>query len=82
MYNYQEEKPKIFIEENQKQFLKCRDIVAKLPDLFIMWEVLNKVGGDSWLLMAYVDRLVELGEIIEVKQSDYVAGQNRLFKKL
>lgn len=38
-------------------------------------------AGESWVRMAMVDRLVELGEIREVKQEGYVAGQRRIFTK-
>lgn len=36
------------------------------------------VTGDSWEMMARVDRLVELGEIREITGSN-VAGQDRVF---
>jgi hypothetical protein len=37
-------------------------------------------SGDSWTMLACMDRLVELGEIREVPQSG-VAGQDRIFVK-
>jgi len=82
MYNYETEKSNVLAEENQKQFLQARDIVSKLPSLFMMEDVLNKTSGSSWLVMAYVDRLAELGEIREIKQHGEVPGQHRVFKKL
>jgi len=36
-------------------------------------------GGDSWRQMAYIDRLVELGDIEEVVQDDRIPGQWRIF---
>lgn len=82
MYNYEKEKPKVFLEENQRDFLKMRDGVKKLPELFTMDEAMNYVTGGSWLTMAYVDRLVEIGELREIKQEGFVAGQYRIFKKI
>jgi len=81
MYIYENEKPKIFTEEGQRDFLKVRDRAHKLlteAGAFEMFAVLKDVGGDSWLQMAYVDRLVELGEIREITGDD-IAGQNRVF---
>jgi hypothetical protein len=78
-YKYEDVKPEIFKPENQKTFLKVRDDVNRLIDLAGAVR-LDKVmpGGDTWTSMAYVDRLVELGEIKEVPQPK-VWGQNRIF---
>ncbi len=81
MYNYLEEKSKLFTEEGQVMFLKVRDNAKKLllvAGVFRMQEVLRKVGGDSWMEMACVDRLVELGEIREIKNRN-PTGQYRIF---
>lgn len=81
MYNYYDEKPKIFTEEGQKNFLKARDKAHELLEeagAFMMFSALKGISGDSWLQMAYIDRLVELGEIREVTPPN-VAGQHRVF---
>ena len=81
MYDYQTEKPRIFTEDNQQDFLKVRDNVQRLLDIagaVKMGKAIEVISGDSWLQMAYVDRLVELGEIREVTDED-VAGQDRVF---
>lgn len=80
MYNYQTEKPKIFLEANQKDFLKIRDWVKK-QHYFEMGDAIDVVYSDSWLVMVYVDRLKELGEIQEVTK-EYTCGQERLFRTL
>ena len=87
MYKYEEQKQKIFTEENQKLFLEVRDYVHKLideagaftmrkafmlPDGIDAAEILNFI---SWEMMACVDRLVELGEIKEIPTTT----QDRLF---
>lgn len=84
MYNYEEEKPNIFKEENQKDFLFVRDNVHKLlskQKYVEMSEAIHGAGSRSWLLMAYVDRLRELGEIVEITQAGSCAGQDRVFRK-
>ena len=81
MYNYEKEKPHIFTEEGQRQFLKVRDNVKKMlkeTGAFKMRYAWKNLVGDSWLMLACVDRLVELGEIREITESD-VAAQDRVF---
>lgn len=80
MYVYEEEKRHIFTEEGQKSFLKIRDHVQsclKMSGAVTMGHAM--IGsGDSWVLMACVDRLVELGEMREIPQ-ERCAGQHRVF---
>ena len=81
MYNYYEEKHKMFTEVGQVSFLKVRDAAKRLLEeagAFKMYCVLKGISGDSWELMSYVDRLVELGEIREITGEE-VAGQYRVF---
>ena len=82
MYNYEEEKKKIFTEEAQVGFLSVRDkskALLKTAGSFSMGSVISGVAvGDSWQAMAFVDRLVELGEIREITDEN-VAGQHRVF---
>ena len=69
MYNYQNEKSKIFTEDGQVVFLKIRDKTQQLlkqSGAVMMGNILNGITGDSWLHLACVDRLVELGEIKEI----------------
>lgn len=83
MYNYQTEKPKIFTEDRQRMFLAIRDKVHQLiaqAGCVRMQEATSKQCGDSWQMLACVDRLVELGEIREVPQAE-CAGQHRIFIK-
>ncbi len=81
MYNYQNEKSKIFTEDGQVVFLKIRDKTQQLlkqSGAVMMGNILNEITGDSWLHLACVDRLVELGEIEEITNGG-VAGQHRVF---
>lgn len=81
MYEYKKEKPQIFTESGQVMFLKVRDQVnqhLKQSGAVRLQEATSGIGGDSWTLLACVDRLVELGEIAEITQEN-TAGQHRVF---
>lgn len=81
MYNYNEQKKNIFTEDGQVIFLKVRDKVKALLDgagAFRMEELMKWITGDSWTFIACVDRLVELGEILEIPQGK-VMEQDRVF---
>ena len=80
MYDYSVEKKKVFTEEGQIKFLKIRDGVKKLlskSGAITMGRAMSLDTGISWENMACVDRLVELGEIVEIPTSG--AGQERVF---
>jgi hypothetical protein len=71
MYSYAAERPKLFTEEGQSAFLKIRDAAKELLEIagaFRQSELLMRasIGGDSWFQIACVDRLVEIGEIVEI----------------
>lgn len=82
MYRYEELKPRLFDDEGQRMFLKVRDFVHKTlatAGAIRMNEAMSAAGGgDSWTMLACVDRLVELCEIREIPQAG-VAGQDRIF---
>ena len=81
MYNYQTEKSKIFTENGQEMFLKIRDNVQKLikkSGAVMMQNAISGAVGDSGMMLACVDRLVELKEIREITKEN-VAGQHRVF---
>jgi len=69
MYNYDQEKKGLYTEEGQRTFLQIRDRVHSLLDTagaVRLQEAISKSSGDSFLMLACIDRLVELGEIREV----------------
>jgi len=81
MYQYKEIKPRLFTEEAQRDFLKVRDRAHKLLEEAGAFKIMNAckgIAGDSWMMIAYIDRLVELGEIREITPPG-VAGQDRVF---
>lgn len=62
-------------------FLKIRDkanVLLPKSGAVRMQELIAGTGGDSWMMLACVDRLVELGELREVQQPN-CAGQYRIF---
>lgn len=81
MYNYEEQKKHVFTEDGQVMFLKIRDKAHQLLEAagaFRLEELVKRVTGDSWTMMACIDRLIELGEIKEIPQGK-IAGQDRVF---
>ena len=71
MYNYQQVKPLLFSDEGQRLFLKCRDRVKdllKASGAVRMEEAIKTLSGDSWTMLACLDRMVELGEIREIRE--------------
>ena len=81
MYSYDEEKSNLFTEDGQVMCLKVRDKTAELlkkAGAVRLQEAISGCTGDSWTMLACVDRLVELGEIREVTNGN-VAGQHRVF---
>lgn len=84
MYDYQTQKSVIFTEDGSRKFLKVRDNVNRLlgqSGAVRMLEAISGVGGNSWDMLAYVDRMVELGEILEITDGK-VPGQYRVFVKV
>ncbi len=82
MYKYEDEKQQIFTEEGQKLFLNIRDRVTRLlsqSGAVRLQEAISGESGSSWEMIACLDRLVELGELVELTGD--VAGQYRVFIK-
>ena len=70
-YEYRKERERLFTEEGQRIFLEIRDRVQRLlrqAGACTMGKAIDGSTGDTWLMLACVERLVELGEIEEVTQ--------------
>ncbi len=81
-YSYAAQKPTLFTEQGQVQFLRIRDRVQRLLAVagsVRMDAAIAGETGSSWDMLACVDRLVELREIREVTEGQDVAGQHRVF---
>lgn len=82
MYNYQTERKFVFTEEGQIQFLRIRDRINGLLKTAGAFQMGNAIAGETgitWEMMACVDRLVEIGEIQELRHD--FPGQYRTFIK-
>lgn len=80
-YDYATQRANIFTEDGQRMFLIIRD-QAKLLTASAGAVTSGKLictTGDSWDMLACIDRLVELGELLEVPNPHSSAGQHRIF---
>jgi len=80
MYNYKTQRANIFTDEGQRMFLRVRDQINQLltkSGAVRMQEAIANISGDSWDMIACVDRLIELDELREIGQADVT--QHRVF---
>lgn len=85
-YDYKTERAKLFTDEGQRAVIVMRDTALRLLGLagaVRLGELMEHagLGGDSWFQLACIDRLVELGTIVEVERVKPVFSQNRVFVK-
>lgn len=81
-YVYEQEKTRLFSEENQKLFLEIRDKSKQMLDAqgaFRYIELVKGFTGDSWLIMACVDRLVELKDIVPLRDPKTCWSQYQVY---
>lgn len=87
MYNYQDLRAGIFTDEGQRRFLIFRDRVKRVlrnSGAITMGKALllasggDLFKGDTYTLMACIDRMVEIGELEEV-MTGYGSGKDRVF---
>lgn len=81
-YSYQEQKPKIFTEDGVKLLIKIRDEAKRLIKLsgVVQSDKLIKVcSGDTWTMLACLDHLVEIDDLLEIPNILSKAGQHRIF---
>lgn len=80
-YQYATQRAFVFTEEGQRDFLKIRDTARDLLEDAgaVTSQKLMCVTGDTWDMLACIDRLVELGELIEIPNPISRAGQHRIF---
>lgn len=82
MYDYEKMKPSLFTEEGVEMLMSIRDRVRHLSELagaFSAGAAIRDETGDTWQMLACVDRLVETGEIRELTDPSSVWAQHRVF---
>lgn len=82
MYQYTNERAKLFTDEGNRTFLGIRDHVHKLlkaSGAVRMQEAISVASGETWFHLACVDRMVELGELVEITKAGTCPGQFRVF---
>ena len=70
-YSYKDKRNFVFTEEGQVRLLRVRDRVVRIlkkSGAMTMCGAIRRIGGGSFENFACVDRLVELGELVEVPQ--------------
>lgn len=80
-YRYEEQREQLFTDDGQRTFLKFRDMtnhLLKEAGAARMDCMMSGLSGDTWMMLACADRMVELGEIVEISPPNS-AGQHRIF---
>ena len=81
-YTYQAERDRLFTDEGQRMFLAVRDRANKLlgeAGAFTAEACFRSISGDTFDMLASVDRMVELEELTELTNPQKVWGQDRVF---
>jgi hypothetical protein len=82
MYEYAKERARLFTDEGLSMYCAIRDNVRRLLGVagaVSMSAAMRDQTGDSWMMLACVDRMVEVGELVEVTRPSQVRGQDRVF---
>jgi hypothetical protein len=80
--DYTTERPSLFNDGGQRRFIRIRDRAKALMEktgAATMGSLIAGETGSVWELMACVDRMVEIGDIIEIPNTYSTAGQHRIF---
>lgn len=82
-YDYTKERHNVFTDEGQKMFLKIRDrtqMLIKISGACTIEKIIDGKGilGDTFIMLACIDRLEELGEIRKIHR-DGVSTQRQIY---
>lgn len=78
-YEYEKEKSALFTDAGQRSFIKVRDKAFEFLKIAGAFSSNKIIGiGDPWFYLACLDRMVELGDIVEITGSNR-RGQDRVF---
>lgn len=83
MYIYKRERANIFKDHNHVTFLQVRDktlYYLKEHGVIRVDAVLKGITGDSWVMLASFDYMVEIGELKEINvSSKQTPANHRIF---
>lgn len=80
-YKYEDHRSAVFTDDGQRMLLKIRDRAFKLIDesgCAMVANIISGSAGDSWHMLACIDRLVEIRELREVEYGP-CAGQYKIY---
>jgi hypothetical protein len=81
-YEYKKHRDLLFTDEGQRMLLGIRDETHRLlreAGAVRLGKAIGKATGDTWMMLACMDRLEELGEIMEIPT--HGGAQDRIFVK-
>lgn len=81
-YSYHEQKLKLLCERGISTLIQVRDnatILLNTAGAFKACKAWTHCSGDSWLMLAALDYLVEKGELRRLTPVGTVAGQDEIF---
>jgi hypothetical protein len=82
-YCYEEERHRVFTEDGQVMFLSIRNKVntlTKEAGACTIEAAIRGQCGESWQMLACVDRLAELGEIVLIENRLGASQHNIIFR--
>ena len=79
IYKYSDFQKYLTTKEAQDKLLKTRDKAFSLIEQAGAVQLVKLIDGDSHKSLAVIDRLVELGELVEIEQATGVITQDRFF---
>jgi hypothetical protein len=84
-YHYSDHRAWVLTDEGQRCVFACGDLARELlrkSGAVLSNSLLGGYSpspGNSWQMLAVIDRLVELGRLIEIPNPKSGAGQHRVF---
>jgi len=84
MYSYKEQRKEIFTESGVSMLLKMRDNINKKLDVagaVCAGKAMENISGDTWVMLAILDYLIEINELVEVTQEMECRGQDKIFTR-
>lgn len=84
MYKYEEQREDLFTENGLKMIMAMHGRALALiahSGAAMAQNIMSSVSGDTWMMLACLDYLVETKVIREIEQRNECAGQHRIFVK-